>query len=311
MSIVKNTLAENYLFFLRELSRINRELESLPKGGISVKTIGGIDYCYHQWREGKKVKSVSIGREAPPELIRAINRRKTVEAQKAAILDDLKVIIKAIDPQAVTVHEILRLFSRHKIDALLIGSYCLPAYKETFNMKLPTIRTQDVDFLVAQPYRGKRVDLESILSELGFSIGFDPDGSTYFSNGVFRIDFLTPEKGKGADKAVLIEALGIHAEPLRYLQMLFDDPVGVKSEDLKYSVPNPWAFAFHKILILKSRKAPLKKEKDLLQAVSLLRETMARPRDWGKSRRFMCGLPRGWQKMIREQLEISLPAFLR
>ena len=51
MPAVKNTLEENYLFLLRELSRINYELDHLPKGGISVKKIGGIDCHYHQWRE--------------------------------------------------------------------------------------------------------------------------------------------------------------------------------------------------------------------------------------------------------------------
>jgi len=310
MPVVKNTFEENYLFFLRELSRINHELGHLPKGSISVKKIGGIDYHYHQWRKGKKVKSVSFGREASPDLIRKINRRKTLEAQKKEILDNLKVIVKAVDPQAVTVHEILRLFSQHKINALLIGSYCLPAYKDAFNMKLPTLRTQDVDFLVPQPYKGKKADMESILSDLGFSLGFNPDGSTYFTNGTFRIDFLTPEKGKGTDKAVLIKELGIHAEPLRYMQMLFDDPIQVKSKDLKYSVPNPWIFAFHKILIMKSRKAQSKKDKDLLQVVSLLREIKARPREWGKSRECLNRLPPRWQRIIKEQVEICLPDFL-
>lgn len=310
MPVVKNTFEENYLFFLRELSRINHELDHLPKGSISVKKIGGIDYYYHQWREGKKVKSVSIGREAPPDLIRKINRRKTLEAQKREILDDIGVIVKAIDPQAVTVHEILRLFSQHKINALLIGSYCLPAYKDAFNMKLPTIRTQDVDFLVPQLYKGKKADMESILSDLGFSRGFNPDGSTYFTNGTFRIEFLTPEKGKGTDKAVLIKDLGIHAEPLRYMQMLFDDPIDVKSKDFKYSVPNPWVFAFHKILIMKSRKVQSKKDKDLLQVVSILREIKARPREWEKSLECLKALPPRWQRIIKEQVEIYLPDFL-
>jgi hypothetical protein len=310
MPVVKNTFEENYLFFLRELSRINHELGHLPKGSLSVKKIGGIDYHYHQWREGKKVKSVSIGREASPDLIRKINRRKTLEAQKKEILDNLKVIVKVVDPQGVTVHEILRLFSQHKINALLIGSYCLPAYKDAFNMKLPTLRTQDVDFLVPQPYKGKKADMESILSDLGFSLGFNPDGSTYFTNGTFRIDFLTPEKGKGTDKAILIKELGIHAEPLRYMQMLFDDPIQVKSKDLKYSVPNPWIFAFHKILIMKSRKAPSKKDKDLLQVASILREIKARPREWGKSRQYLNRLPPRWQKIIKEQVGIYLPDFL-
>ena len=38
MPVVKNTFEENYLFFLHELSRINHELDHLPKGNISVDT---------------------------------------------------------------------------------------------------------------------------------------------------------------------------------------------------------------------------------------------------------------------------------
>lgn len=310
MPVATETLEENYLFFVRELSRIDRELADLPKGSLSAKKIGGGEYLYHQWREGRTVRSVSVGRKAPPDLIRAINRRKTLEAQKKEILADLKVFSKAIDPQAVTVHEILRLFSQHKIHALLIGSYCLPAYKDAFKMKLPTIRTQDVDFLVPQPYKGKRADLESILADLGFSLGFNSDGSNYFTNGVFQIDFLTPEKGKGSDKAVPIKELGVQAEPLRYLQMLLDDPIEVKSKDLKFGVPNPWTFAFHKILIRSSRKATPKKDKDLLQAVSLLREILTRPRELERSRKTLKALPTPWKKRIQQALKEVLPEFL-
>ena len=309
MSVIKNTLQENYIFFLRELFRINRELDNLPKGSISIKKIGETAYYYHQWREGKKVRSVSIGRETPEELIQKINRRKTLEAQKKEVLDNINVIIKAIDTQTVTVHEILRLFSQHKINVVLIGSYCLPAYKDVLGMRLPTIRTQDVDFLISYPYKGKKIDIESVLSDLGFSIGFNPDGSTYFTNGAFKIEFLTPEKGKGSDKAVLIKELGISAEPLRYMQMLFDEPINVQAKDFAYYVPNPWVFAFHKILIMKSRKVQSKKEKDILQIASILREVKSRPHDFRKSWGYLSKLPSPWQKRIKDYIKHYLPDF--
>ena len=66
---------------------------------------------------------------------------------------------------------------------------------------------------------------------MGFSIAFNPDGSTYFTNGVFKIEFLTPEKGRGADKAVPIKLLNIKAMSLRYLQMLFDQQINIKRKD--------------------------------------------------------------------------------
>lgn len=310
MSVVKNTLQENYIFFLRELSRIEHELVNLPKGSISAKKIGGASYYYHQWREGKKVNTVSLGRKASLALINEIRKRKTLETQKKEVLGNINVIVKAIDAQTVTVNEILRLFSQHKIKTLLIGSYCLSTYRDTLNLKLPTIKTQDVDFLIPYPYKGKKVDMESILSDLGFSLGFNPDGSTYFTNGTFKIEFLTPEMGRGTDRAIPVKELGINAEPLRYLQMLFDEPLNIQRPDLAYSVPNLWVFAFHKILIMKSRKDLSKKEKDILQVTAMLREIKARPHEFRKSCEYLHSLPPRWQRTIKGHIGKYLPDFL-
>ena len=74
MSIIRKTLEENYIFFVRELARINEEIDKLSKGNISAKKIGKSTYYYHQWREGKQVKSVLLGLESPSDLIKDINR---------------------------------------------------------------------------------------------------------------------------------------------------------------------------------------------------------------------------------------------
>ncbi|MDD5434428.1 MAG: hypothetical protein PH343_03265 [Nitrospira sp.] len=88
MSVVKKTLEENYIFFIRELSRIDDEIRNLPRGSISAKKIGKATYYYQQWREGKMVKSVSLGAEIPPALLQAINRRKLLEGQKKEMTVD-------------------------------------------------------------------------------------------------------------------------------------------------------------------------------------------------------------------------------
>ena len=151
MSIVKKTLEENYIFFIRELSRIEDEIRNLPKGSISAKKIGNTIYHYHQWREGKRVKSVSLGTKIPPELLQAINRRKFLEGQIKEISKELAIISKAIDTQRVTVDDILKVFSQNGIRVILIGSYCIPVMKEELKFNLPTIKTQDVDFLLNIP----------------------------------------------------------------------------------------------------------------------------------------------------------------
>src|SRR4030067_2767090 len=99
MSVVKKTLEENYIFFIRELSRIDDEIRNQRRGSISAKKIGKTTYYYHQWREGKRVKSVSLGAEIPSGLLQSINRRKLREGQRKEISKEIAVITKAIDAQ--------------------------------------------------------------------------------------------------------------------------------------------------------------------------------------------------------------------
>src|SRR4030043_898232 len=299
MSVVKRTLQENYIYFIKELTRIDKEISELPIGSISEKKIGKSTYYYQQWREGKKVRSVSFGAEAPFDLVDGIKKRRLLEKQRKDILDNIRVIARAIDTQDVTAEEIIKIFSQHGIKAILIGSYCIPVMREGLGLNLPTIRTQDIDFLVTVPYKGKEVDIESILKPMGFSIGFNPDGSTYFTNGVFKVEFLTPEKGKAIDKAISIKPLKVKAMPLRYLEMLFDQQVKIEKEGYTFLIPSPWIFAYHKILISKKRKSSDKKEKDILQVNAILREIFKRPEMVKNAVLYLETLPPKWGKNIR------------
>ncbi len=302
MSVIKKTLEENYIFFVRELARINEEIKRLPPGNISAKKIGKSTYYYHQWREGRKVRSVSLGADAQSALIEDINRRKLLEDQRKEILDNINVISRAIDIQQTTVAEIIKVFSQNEIKVMLVGSYYLPVLKEDFGFNMPTIKTQDIDFLVKVPYKGRSVDVESLLKPMGFSIEFNPDGSTYFTNGIFKIEFLTPEKAGGTDKAVFVKPLGIKAMPLRYLQMLFDQQIDIQKEGFSYTVPSPWVFAYHKILILEKRKSKDKKEKDILQINAILREIFTRPDTAKKAKSYLETLPLKWKKSIKDYI---------
>jgi hypothetical protein len=115
MSVVEKTLQENYIYFIKEFARINEEIEELPAGNISAKKIGKSTYYYRQWREGRKVKSVSLGGAVPSELLEAINKRQLLEKQKKEILGNIRVIAKAINTQKVTAEEIIKIFHTQSI----------------------------------------------------------------------------------------------------------------------------------------------------------------------------------------------------
>jgi hypothetical protein len=302
MGVIKDTLKENYIFFVREMARLDEAIKSLPPGSISIKKIGNSTYYYRQWREGKRVKSVSLGAQPPSDLVEKIKRRKSLEEQRKSVLGEISVIARAVDTLHITAGEIIKLFSENKINVMLIGSYCLPVIRENLEFNLPTIKTQDIDFLVEQPYKGKKTDIETLLKPLGFSIGFNPDGSTYFNNGLYKVEFLTPEKGKGSEKAVTIDALKIKVTPLRFLQMLFDQQMVIKEEGYSYRIPSPWVLACHKVLIAGRRQSRAKKDKDLLQANALFREILKNAELNDKLISYIKTLPPKWRKVIKEHI---------
>ena len=310
MSVIRNTLKDNYIFFVRELARLDEEIKALPSGSISVKKIGNSTYYYHQWREGKRVKSVSLGANPPSGLVEKINRRKSFEEQRKSVLSEISVIARAVDTLHITAAEIIKVFSENKINVMLIGSYCLPVIRENLAFNLPTIKTQDIDFLVATPYKGNNIDIEALLKPLGFSIGFNPDGSTYFTSGLYKVKFLTPEKGRGTDKAVAVDALKIKVTPLRFLQMLYDQQMIIKEEGYSYRIPSPWVLACHKILIAGRRQSSAKKDKDILQANALLREIFKKTELTGNLSSYIKTLPPKWKKIIKDHIAEQFPESL-
>jgi len=303
MGIIEDTLKEDYIHFLKELARMEEDIEKLPKGTITVKKIAGAVYYYHQWREGERVVSRSLGPSFPAQLSREIERRKMLEAQQKEVRENLATISRAIHIETVTAEAVIEILSRAGVRFVLAGSQIMPVLKEELEFDLPVIRTQDIDILIERPYRGKEADIEKSLAPLGFRIGFHPDGATYFTNGLFRVEFITPERGKGDESSVPVKPLGIRAEPLRYLQILEENPLNVKRKKYSFLVPNPVSLAVHKMLVAERRKDFAKKKKDLLQAKALLRE-IGKNRELAEEfRRYFASLPAGWRKKTKSALD--------
>lgn len=303
MNVTQQTLEENFVYFRKELARIESEIKKLPVGNISLKRIGKRNYYYRQWREGKKVRTVSLGTEAPHGLLTDIKRRKLLESQRKEILSNLHIISKAIDVQKVTADEVVRVLSKQGIKVTVVGSFCLPVMKEELGLHLPTIKTQDIDFLIETPYRGKGMDIETVLGEMGFVRGLNPDGSTFFTNGVFKVEFLTPEKGRGVERPIYIKSLQISVVPLRYLQMLLDGVVKIEKGGYFFFIPSPWVFAYHKILVSEKRKKKQKGDKDLFQALAVLREVSKKPKMLKKAMLYLRTLPPRWRRKIEQRIK--------
>jgi len=114
------------------------------------------------------------------------------------------------------VKDILKVFHDNELwneGVELIGSWCFELYQKHCNVEKYPLKTVDIDFLIPFPYKGKnKIDLIDKLENIGFRTGFNNDGSFYLRNAEIKIEFLSPERGRGSSKAFYIKNLGKFAK---------------------------------------------------------------------------------------------------
>jgi len=188
----------------------------------------------------------------------------------------------------------------------LIGSWCFYLYQKHLGVEPFPLKTQDVDFLIPNPFRGKEhKGFISQLEALGFKKDFRSDGSLYLWNAELKIEFVTPEKSRGEQGALRIKKLGLSAIPLRFVSFLLDDTIVLMEQGISVLVPHPANFCLHKLLIADRRRNQDKREKDLHQAICA--STAAKPNELVAKFQEM---PLPWQKSvvrILDKTEDQLP----
>ena len=202
------------------------------------------------------------------------------------------------------IEQVLRVFAdNHLFDegVELIGSWCFHLYQKHLGAENFPLRTQDIDFLVPNPFHGKEhTDFIEQLEKLGFNRDFKRNGSMYLWNAELKIEFISPEKGRGQDGAIKIKKLGVNAIPLRFVGLLLDNPVTITENGIKVLVPNPANFCLHKLIIASRRRNINKSIKDLQQAICTSMIV-----DKQKICKLFMSLPKKWKQSILRMLEKS------
>lgn len=220
------------------------------------------------------------------------------------------------DAQFDILFEILRRFEREGIlqHVMLIGSWCLFFYRSSLANAdaLPPIRTLDADFLIPhQRGLARDVDVPSLLGELGFVPTFYRSSHwVVYDHPELRVEFLIPELGRGSDEAQLVKKLHVRAQRLRYLQLLVEHPRTIVYRRISLRVPEPAAFAIHKLIISRRRMAEGKRQKDLEAATSVLDYVYANPLEFATLKGVLRGLPKAWLKTLADLAAKHYPALL-
>lgn len=190
-------------------------------------------------------------------------------------------------------------------DLVLVGSWCVYFYKDWFEYgdELSAVRTTDIDFLIPTPPKIKSpTDIPTLLSSMGFTVDIRGQGYMRLQHPEMVIDFLAPEKGKGIDVSFPIKDLGINATSLRFLNLLLDHLITIKSQGLSLTLPHPIQYGLHKLIISTRRRKEEKRLKDQQQGVEVLRSVL-KTQDAPRVPVVFKELPKGWRKSILSCLE--------
>lgn len=195
---------------------------------------------------------------------------------------------------------------------MLIGSWCLHFYRYEFDKAnlLPSLRTMDVDFLILNPGKiRKQVDIPGLLKEEGFIPLMN------YANRLIRyqhpdllVEFLVPELGRGFDKPRNIKPWHIQAQGIRFLNFLTAFPKRIHYRNMTICVPEPAAFALHKLIVSSRRTKKEKKQKDLESSVGLLEFLFKDLHSKEQVRSVLEKLPPKWRKTIFSVSEKYFPA---
>lgn len=220
----------------------------------------------------------------------------------------------ARDAQFETLLDLLRAFEREGVlrHLMLIGSWCLFFYRSALPNaeELPTVRTLDADFLIPRP-RGlaRDVDVPALLTAAGFVPTFHRASQwVVYDHPELRVEFLTPELGRGSDHADAVKTWHVTAQRLRYLQLLGEHPRRIVYRGVPLCVPEPAAYALHKLIVSARRAADAKRRKDLEAAVAVLDYIYAHPVELVAMRTVLRRVPKGWLKTLAGLTEKHYPA---
>ncbi|MDX8387445.1 MAG: GSU2403 family nucleotidyltransferase fold protein [Ghiorsea sp.] len=257
--------------------------EGVPSSGSIVKkAIGNQEYWYHQYRFIGKQRQSALGVGAPAEdWIRAMETRERL----CALLASGRMHFLGARSVEANVLGHLVASGVFKSGAILVGSYAFGAICNMLGIRVDTqlTKTQDSDFEIDRTIKFaiENPKLEDSLLEAGMHAipGFDkPITATSFRtpDKKVKVDFLTPITSNKTGKAIRLTKHGVHADGLKYLGYLIEEPVNaalVTQYGTFVTVPQPARFAFHKLIVATQRPAmqEAKRRKDVLQAALILR----------------------------------------
>lgn len=260
------------------------------------KTINDRKYWYLYISLGKRRSEHYLGQDSEEVRERIENEKALWESttDDREVRSRLVAMLIAGGASASPAHEgkVLALLEKSGVflaGGVIVGTLAFRAFSNMLGVRwLSELQTRDIDIASDNTFRVavKPEDSHTSLSEtlLQSGMGFievpalnRKAVSTEFKikGQALSVELLTPMTGKNNAAPVLIDALGTHAEPVRYLDYLLEDiqpAVLLYRHGILVNVPSPARFALHKLVVSQRRPVAMheKSRRDLAQAEQLL-----------------------------------------
>jgi hypothetical protein len=192
---------------------------------------------------------------------------------------------------------------------VLVGSWCQEFYRHHFenSFEIPATRTMDADILIPRRLKLEQpVDVHEIFLKRGFVTQMHYDsGFAKFIHRELTFEFLTDAGAKADEKQFPIKDLNIVAQELHFMNIPLAHRIAVQYKDITLNIPEPEAFALHKLIVSQRRRKIDKKEKDIATAKGMFQFFKGKEQHIKRLRQIVGEMPKGGQKKIADALKAT------
>jgi hypothetical protein len=191
---------------------------------------------------------------------------------------------------------------------VLVGSWCQDFYRYQFGNppQIPATKTMDADILIPRrmPRVTPAVDIVAIMKKNDFIFEVGPQSGLYkFNHPMLKVEFLTDPGAKPEEVTRHFEQLGVTAQELHFMGLPLSYNYPLTYKHLTIKLPEPEAFALHKLIVCQRRINKEKAEKDRLTAQGMFQFIQTDPKRVERLLQILSEQSKGWQKTIKKALD--------
>jgi hypothetical protein len=189
---------------------------------------------------------------------------------------------------------------------VLVGSWCQNFYRHIYGnpVEIPAARTLDADLLIPKRLPpSAQGNIIEIMEKNDFAVEIDyPSGYHRFTHPDLKFEFLTDPGPKPTEEIYRFRQLGVTAQELRYMSIPLSHRLTVTYQDIALTIPEPEAFALHKLIVCCLRKKPEKATKDTETARGMLMFFQDKSQHVKRIREIYDSFPKGWKARVNDGL---------